>query len=115
LGDDLNVSSALTALYDLIRKANSLIREEKIGADEARALRSFVSQVDDVLAVLPERREEEVSAAVREKIEARELARKAKNWAEADRLRRELLEAGIVLEDTKDGIRWKIAPRKESS
>ena len=47
--------------------------------------------------------------------EARELARKAKNWAEADRLRRELLEAGIVLEDTKDGIRWKIAPRKESS
>ena len=115
LGDDLNVSAALTALYDLIRKANSLIREEKIGADEARALRSFVSQVDDVLAVLPERREEEVSAAVREKIEARELARKAKNWAEADRLRRELLEAGIVLEDTKDGIRWKIAPRKESS
>ena len=115
LGDDLNVSSALTALYDLIRKANSLIREEKIGADEARALRSFVSQVDDVLAVLPERREEEVSAAVREKIEARELARKAKNWAEADRLRRELLEAGIVLEDTKDGIRWKIAPRKGSS
>ena len=115
LGDDLNVSAALTALYDLIRKANSLIQEEKIGADEARALRSFVSQADGVLAVLPERREEEVSAAVREKIEARELARKAKNWAEADRLRRELLEAGIVLEDTKDGIRWKIAPRKESS
>jgi len=115
LGDDLNVSAALTALYDLIRKANSLIQEEKIGADEARALRSFVSQADGVLAVLPERREEEISAAVREKIEARELARKAKNWAEADRLRRELLEAGIVLEDTKDGIRWKIAPRKGSS
>jgi cysteinyl-tRNA synthetase len=115
MGDDLNVSAAFTALFDLIRKANSLIQEEKIGANEAKAFLSFVYQVDGVLAVLPERREDAISDDLRAKIEERELARKTKNWAEADRLRKELLEAGIVLEDTKDGIRWKIASKTVSN
>ena len=115
LGDDLNVSVALTALFDLIRKANILIQEEKIGANEAKSLLSFVYQLDGVLAVLPERREDAISDALRAKIEEREQARKARNWSEADRIRRELLKAGIVLEDTKDGIRWKIAPKPGSN
>lgn len=109
--DDLNVSAAFTALFDLIRKANALIQEEKIGAGEAENILSFVYQVDGVLAVLPERREETIGDDLRAKIEERERARKARDWAAADRIRKELLEAGIILEDAKDGIRWKRAPK----
>jgi cysteinyl-tRNA synthetase len=115
LEDDLNVSLALTGLYELIRKANSFIQEEKISADEAKALLSFVYQVDGVLAVLPERREDVLSEELRAKIEERERARKTRNWAEADRIRKELLEAGVILEDAKDGIRWKFAQKTASN
>lgn len=106
--DDLNVSAALTGLFDLIRSVNPLIQKKKIGAGEAKSLLDFVYRVDEVLAVLPERRDQELSDVLRAKIEEREQARKARDWAAADRLRRELLDAGIVLEDTKDGVRWKI-------
>ena len=115
LGDDLNASAAFTALFDLIRKANALIQKEKIGANEAKALLSFVYQIDGVLAVLPERREDTISETLRAKIEEREQARKDGKWTEADRLRKELFEAGIALEDTKDGIRWKISPKTGSN
>jgi cysteinyl-tRNA synthetase len=114
LEDDLNISLALTGLFELIRKANGLIQEENISADEANALLSSVYQMDGVLAVLPERREETLSEGLRAKIEEREKARKARNWAEADRIRIELLAAGVILEDAKDGIRWKIAPKTGS-
>jgi cysteinyl-tRNA synthetase len=115
LEDDLNVSVAFTALFDLIRRANTLIQEEKIGAGEANSLKTFVYQVDGVMALLPESREDEISDALRVKIEDRERARKARDWAAADRIRKELLEDGIVLEDTKDGIRWKKVPRAGSN
>ena len=115
LEDDLNISLALTGLYEMIRKANSLIQEEKISADEAKDLLSCVYQVDGVLAVLPERRENILSDELKTKIEERERARKARDWAEADRIRKELLEAGVILEDAKDGIRWKFAPKTASN
>jgi cysteinyl-tRNA synthetase len=115
LEDDLNVSLALTGLYEMIRKANPLIQEEKISADESKDLLSYVYQVDGVLAVLPERRKDILSDELKAKIEERERARKARDWAEADRIRKELLEAGVLLEDAKDGIRWKFAPKTVSN
>jgi len=115
LGDDLNISVALTALYELIRQGNSLIHGGKIGADDATDLLSAVYSMDEVLAVLPPRGDEELPEDLRRKVEERERARKERNWPLADRLRRELLEAGIVLEDTKDGVRWKSRVRTGSS
>jgi cysteinyl-tRNA synthetase len=107
LADDLNVSLAMTAVFDLIRKANVLIKDEKLRADDAKRLLSFVYQLDDVLAVLPPRREESLDAAILAKIDERERARKGRDFRRADEIRRELLQSGIVLEDTKDGVRWK--------
>jgi cysteinyl-tRNA synthetase len=114
LGDDLNISVALTALFDLIRGANTLIKDDRLGADDARDLAAFVFSADEILAVLPERRDEALSEDLRHKVEEREQARKDKNWPLADRLRKELLDAGVVVEDTKDGVRWKIVPRTGS-
>jgi len=108
LGDDLNISVALTALFELIKKANILIKKEIIRADDAAALSAFVYRLDGVLAVLPEKREGSLPEEVVRKIEQREQARRAKQYGLADQIRKELLEAGVALEDTKDGVRWKV-------
>ena len=107
LSDDLNISVALRALFDMIREVNSLIAEEKIFSQDAKNLRGFIHSLGSVLAVLPEEKEELLPADIMRKIEERENARKEKNYTRADAIRDELLEHGIVLEDTKDGVRWK--------
>jgi cysteinyl-tRNA synthetase len=108
LSDNLNISAALTALFELIKKANILIKEEKIFADDAKALASFVYSLDEVLAVLAPKKEQDLPEELAAKIQEREQARKGKDFKRADRIRKELLEAGVVVEDTKDDVRWKI-------
>ncbi|MGB8951076.1 MAG: cysteine--tRNA ligase [Candidatus Aminicenantales bacterium] len=108
LSDDLNISVALTGLFDLVKKANILIQQEKIHRSDAQSLLSFVYSLDRVLAVLPPMKEETLPEEIVKKIQEREKARKEKNYRLADAIRRELLEAGIVLEDTKEGVRWKL-------
>jgi cysteinyl-tRNA synthetase len=107
LADDLNIALALTALFELVRKVNVLIKDGRLRADDAKRLSSFVYRLDDVLAVLPPRREGLLDAAVKARIDERERARQARDFRRADEIRKDLLEAGIVLEDTKDGVRWK--------
>ena len=108
LGDDLNISIALTALFELIRKVNSLKRDGGLKAGDAKAVAAYVYSLDDVLGVLPPRAEDRLSDALEAKVQAREAARKARDFGSADRLRKELAAAGVILEDTKDGVRWKI-------
>jgi len=108
LADDLNVSTALTALFEVIKKTNILIKEGSLRADDAKEAAAFVYSLDDVLAVLPPRGETALSDALLAKVRERDEARKDRDFKRADELRRELLDAGVVLEDTKDGARWKI-------
>jgi cysteinyl-tRNA synthetase len=112
LGDDLNISVALRALFDMIRKANILISQGKVHRKDAGKLMSAILSFDNVLAVLPGEEEEALSIIVREKIKIREKARADKNYELADQIRKELLKQGVVLEDTKDGVRWKIVKSK---
>ncbi len=107
LADDLNISTALTALFDFIKKVNILIKARTFKADDAKQAGSLVYSLDDVLAVLPPRAERTLPDELLAKVKAREEARKSRDFKRADELRRELLEAGVVLEDTKDGVRWK--------
>lgn len=107
LSDDLNISVALRALFDLIRKGNTLMAKERIFRQDAEKLRKFIRSLDTVLAILPEKKEELLPADIMKRVEEREKARKEKNYELADRIRDELLEQGIVLEDTKNGVRWK--------
>ncbi|NIM57597.1 MAG: cysteine--tRNA ligase [Candidatus Aminicenantes bacterium] len=113
LDDDLNISIALRALFEMIRKANTLISQGKVRKKDAERLISSVRSFDTVLAVLPEEEEEALSSEIMEKIEEREKARADKNYKLADQIRKELLKKGVILEDTKDGVRWKIVKNKK--
>jgi len=108
LGDDLNISVALTALFELIKTVNILLVQEKIFALDAKHLVSFVYTLDEVLAVLPAQREAALPEKYIRQIQEREKARQEKNFKKADQIRQELLKDGIVLEDTKEGVRWKV-------
>jgi cysteinyl-tRNA synthetase len=112
LSNDLNISVSLTALFEMIRRVNILMAKEKFGQKNAEELISLVYSFDKVLAILPEKEEKTLSMDIEEKIKTREKARVEKNYELADKIRQELLELGVVLEDTKDGVRWKIKKKK---
>lgn len=107
LCDDLNISVSLTAIFEAIKKGHVLLSRKNIHkVDAANMLMAFRS-VDEVLGILQDRYDTELPRDTVLKIEEREKARLAKDFATADKIRQELLEEGIVLEDTKDGTRWK--------
>ncbi|MFC2165569.1 cysteine--tRNA ligase [Acidobacteriota bacterium] len=108
LSDDLNVSVALTAFFEMIKKVNILIAQNKIFQKDAENLLSCVKSINTVLDVLPAEKEAFLPKDILNRIEAREEARRNKDFALADQIRDELLEQGVQLEDTKDGTRWKI-------
>jgi cysteinyl-tRNA synthetase len=107
LSDDLNISVALTAVFEMIRKINVLISRSKVYSKDAEKIVSSIRSLDGVLAILPSEKEELLPPDIMKKIEEREKARREKNYQLADQIRNELLHQGIILEDTKDGVRWK--------
>ena len=106
MDDDLNTAGALGALFSLIRDANTAIDAGTISAGDANGIKAALMKIDPVLDIYP-RREEVLDADIERLIEARIAARKARNFAESDRIRDELLAKGILLEDTPAGTRWR--------
>jgi cysteinyl-tRNA synthetase len=130
LEDDLNISEALAALFTLIEQANSLIAKDRISQADALALKSFVIEIDEKIfmieptsvylkvdsakialtsdnVVLKADVSDKLDSAIQKKVEERQKARAERNFKLADEIRKELLDQGILLEDTKDGVRWK--------
>ncbi len=109
---DLNTAAALGVVFDLVRALNTALDAGELGAEDARAVRETFEGFDRVLGVLSLRRAEDARPPVpveeiERLIEARKAARRARNFAEADRIRAELDGRGIVLEDTGAVTRWK--------
>jgi len=104
MDDDLNTSAALAAVFDFVRATYQ--KQNALSGGDARLASEFIEEIDGVLNILrpqPELLDEEIAA----QIEARQAARKRKDFAEADRIRQWLASKGIQLEDTRDGVRWK--------
>lgn len=109
LADDLNISVALSALFELVRKVNFLCDEKKIGKREALQLLHFLRELDTVLALLPFKQEElALPQELQEALEKRDRARAAKDWKEADKQRDFIQERGYLIVDTPKGSKLQI-------
>ncbi len=105
LADDLNISGALSAIHGLMHEVNPLLLDGRLVADEAEAALATLRDFDRVLVILEEKEQSE--DWILEGIEERRAAREKKDFASADRIRRELEEKGILLEDGSHGTRWR--------
>ena len=107
MDDDFNTADALSAVFDLVKFANSSIGE----ADEvkAKAALDMLDELCDILGIKTKRETVVLDEEIEELIAQRQAARKEKNFARADEIRDELLKKGIILEDTREGVKWKRA------
>ena len=108
MDDDFNTADAVSAIFELVKLANSTANEESTRA-YAELLAETIAKLSDVLGIITERKAEVLDSEVEELIAARQQARKEKNFALADEIRQKLLDMGIVLEDTREGVKWKRA------
>lgn len=109
LFDDLNAPNALAGLFTFITRANAELDRRGSGVEALQRARAAFARINGVLDIVPDRRIEdpELAAWVEERIGARRAARERRDFAEADRIRGELGERGIVIEDTPAGTKWK--------
>ena len=106
--DDFNTADAISAVFELIKLANSTVTEESSKA-YVSWLKEELERLCEVLGIETEKKKEVLDAEIERMIEERQAARKAKNFALADEIRGRLLEMGIILEDTREGVKWKRA------
>jgi len=106
LDDDLNISEALAAVFDLVRDLNRRIDDRSLSTADARRALAAMRSFDEVLGVLPAAGED-LDEESRDMLAERATARTNRDWAASDRLRDELAERGIAVEDTRDGQRWR--------
>ena len=107
LDDDLNTAGALAAIHDFARETNIAMGQGAIKASDQEALLALVDRFDAVFNIFGEVEHELLDSEVQALIDERQAARKNKNFARADELREQLTRLGIILEDTKDGVRWR--------
>lgn len=106
MDDDLNISVALAHIFEFVKEINTSMMENKIGKNNSKKIIDFMHDIDKILGILKEK-EEKLSPEIKRLIDEREKARKEKDFARADKIREELKQKGIILEDTKEGVRWK--------
>ncbi len=107
MDDDFNTADAVSAVFDLVKYINSSVSGESSAA-LLNALSGRLEKLCGVLGLILAPEEDELlDADIEALIEERQAARKAKNFARADEIRAQLLEQGIVLEDTREGVKWK--------
>jgi cysteinyl-tRNA synthetase len=107
MDDDLNTSVALAAIHDLTREVNTGLARGTLRGDNQREILDAIERFDSVLGVFGESIAEMLDDEIQKLIDERQEARHRRDFSRADEIRDELAGRGIVLEDTKDGVRWK--------
>ncbi len=108
MDDDFNTADAIAAVFELVKYANSNVTAENTKAF-ITAVRDEIIKLCDILGIIAEEKEELLDEEIEKLIEERQAARKAKNFARADEIRNQLLDMGITLLDTREGVKWKRA------
>jgi cysteinyl-tRNA synthetase len=107
MDDDLNTSIALAAIHNLSREVNTALARKQVKEENKKELLQLLTRFDSVLNVLGDQRTEMLDSEVQAMIDERQEARRRRDFGRADEIRIELANRGIILEDTKDGVRWK--------
>ena len=135
LEDDLNAAEALGAIFEMVRQVNAVLDRNELGSEDAARLLQVLAKFDQIFDVLTDRDAQRAKivlewaraqgkeiapeaqalvaeatiseAEVEQRIAERNQAKKSRNFAQADQIRQQLAQQGIILEDTKDGVRWK--------
>ncbi|MCB1178375.1 MAG: cysteine--tRNA ligase [Leptospiraceae bacterium] len=108
LADDLNTPSAIAEVFEFLPKVNSSLDKDSLNDDDLIDIASYFVKINGLLGVLNfEKPSEETDEEIEALIEKRKQAKANKDYKMADSIRDELLEKGIILEDTKDGVKWK--------
>ena len=108
MDDDFNTADAIAAIFELVKYANTTATAES-SKEYLRGLLDRIVKLGDILGLILDKKEELLDADIEKLIEERQAARKAKDFARADAIRDELLEKGIILKDTREGVQWKKA------
>lgn len=108
MDDDLNTADAISVIFELVKYANVNVTEESTKVTVELVLNT-VTKLCDILGIITEKKKEILDSDIEALIEERQAARKAKNFARADEIRDQLSDMGIILEDTREGVKWKRA------
>ncbi|MBL8185205.1 MAG: cysteine--tRNA ligase, partial [Blastocatellia bacterium] len=107
MDDDFNTAAALAAIHDMVREVNSLVAVGDLCEPERGLVLDAIDAFDSVLGIFDRGSLQTLETEIELLIEERQEARRRRDFARSDAIRDELIERGIVLEDTKDGVRWK--------
>ena len=108
MDDDFNTADALAAIFELVKFANTNV-DENSSREFAGGLYEELFKLSDVLGLKIEKKEEILDKEIKDLIQERQAARKAKDFQRADEIRDELLKKGIILKDTREGVKWQRA------
>ena len=106
MDNDLNIPGALSVIFDFLREINRLMDMKDVSKSNVNEIYSTMIRLDTVLGLL-KTDDENISKKIKDLIDRREEARRSKDWKKSDQIRNELLENGIILEDTLEGVKWK--------
>ena len=107
MDDDFNTAAALASIHDLVREINIVMTSEGLLSKDRDAVLDAIAKFDSVLGIFGKADSGSLDVAIEALVEEREEARRQRNFARSDEIRDELAAQGIILEDTKDGVRWK--------
>jgi cysteinyl-tRNA synthetase len=107
MDNDLNTPGAFAAIFDMVGEINTAIEKEDLSTENAKAVYELMLKFDSVLGILTLKEKGELPGEIEALIGEREKARGIKNFKRADEIRKRLEDMGIVLEDTKEGVRWR--------
>ncbi len=107
MDDDFNTSIALAAIHNLSREVNTALARKQVRTENQQELLALIDRFDTVLNIFGEQHREMLDGEIQSWIAEREEARRRREFGRADEIRDELASRGIILEDTKDGVRWK--------